>query len=1096
MNCPATKQFFRGREFSANFFLQFFCRTKKAPFICVRFTHSPSACKILCYSFMKSLFTLLLSLVIVTANAQLLSWSPAFIQESSSPIDIIMDANYGNQGLKNYTPTTDVYVHIGATTNLGNWQHVPFAWGTTNAAAQCTYLGNNKWKYTITGGLRSFFGITNASEYVTKISILFRNGAGSAVQRNSDGSDMFIPVYNSALHVRIDQPYRQPKYDPVPEPLIKNVGDQFAITANSSQAATLKLYLNGTQVGSTVTNGTTISANPTITSACGQTIIAEATVGTTTSRDTFTFFVAPSLIVAALPAGVRNGVNYEPGDTSVTLVLYAPHKTHVTVIGDFTNWAQQCNMQMKRTSDTTTYWLRITGLTPGTEYAYQYVIDDSIKVADYMAEKVLDPNNDQYIPATTYPNLKPYPTGLTQGVVSVLQPGKPAYNWQVPNFTKPDKRNLLIYELLVRDFVGASNFQTIKDTISYLKRLGINAIQMMPVNEFEGNISWGYNPDFFLAVDKYYGPENALKALVDECHRQGIAVIMDIAMNHSCGLNPMVQMYWNGVANQPAANNPWFNETARHPFNVCYDFNHESQATKNFVDRVIEHWLVDFKVDGFRWDLSKGFTQTNSGSDVSAWSAYDASRIVIWKRIYDKMQQLAPQSYCILEHFADNNEEIVLSNYGMLLWGNLNYNFNEATMGYVSTSNFQYGIFTNRGWTQPNLVTYMESHDEERLQFKNENYGNVSGPYNIKDTTTGLKRNEMAAAFWSMIPAPKMLWQFGELGYDYSINYCQNGTINNSCRTDPKPIRWDYKTKANRMALYNVYSKLLRLRNVRNFLPTFVSTDIQYNLGSGFKWMIVKSDSLKVVVMGNFDVTNQTTAVTFPSAGTWYNYLLGGTYTATGAAQSITLQPGEYYVYVNRADAANLVAALPLKLLSFKGKRTEDNISLTWSTSHEVNVKHFVVERSSNGVEFSDVATVAARNAAGAVSAYDYADRAPLAVKANTRIYYRLRMVDIDGSFSYSGIVAVNPIATANSIFIYPNPVKGSEVYVSMNEPVQSRVQIKIQDASGRMYRAYSTTVSAGNAVAVDVQALPNGVYMLKAETAKGAYVQQLVVQH
>ena len=76
----------------------------------------------------------------------------------------------------------------------------------------------------------------------------------------------------------------------------------------------------------------------------------------------------------------------------------------------------------------------------------------------------------------------------------------------------------------------------------------------------------------------------------------------------------------------------------------------------------------------------------------------------------------------------------------------------------------------------------MESHDEERMAYKNINFGNSSGAYNTKDTAVSLLRNEMCAAFLLSMPGPKMIWQFGELGYDYPINYCVNGTINNNCR--------------------------------------------------------------------------------------------------------------------------------------------------------------------------------------------------------------------------------------------------------------------------------------------------------------------------
>ena len=165
----------------------------------------------------------------------------------------------------------------------------------------------------------------------------------------------------------------------------------------------------------------------------------------------------------------------------------------------------------------------------------------------------------------TYPALKPYPTGFTTGIVSVLQTNAPAYNWAINNFSRPDKRNLVVYELLLRDFLAAHDWKTLRDTLSYLKTMGVNAIEIMPFNEFEGNESWGYNPDYFLAPDKYYGPKNTLKEFIDSCHSKGIAVLMDIALNHTTGLNPLAALYWNAATNQPAANNPWLNVTATHP---------------------------------------------------------------------------------------------------------------------------------------------------------------------------------------------------------------------------------------------------------------------------------------------------------------------------------------------------------------------------------------------------------------------------------------------------------------------------------------------------------------------------------------------------
>ena len=180
----------------------------------------------------------------------------------------------------------------------------------------------------------------------------------------------------------------------------------------------------------------------------------EAVVGAVTKTETINFFVASAPTVAALPAGVRDGINYEAGNTSVVLVLYAPGKNRVSVIGSFPggNWTEQATYQMNKTPDNNNWWIRITGLTPGTEYAFQYLVDGQLKIADPYSEKILDPLNDGSIPASTYPGLMPYPSQTT-GIVSVLQTNSPAYTWQVPNFSRPDKRGLIIYELLLRDFL-------------------------------------------------------------------------------------------------------------------------------------------------------------------------------------------------------------------------------------------------------------------------------------------------------------------------------------------------------------------------------------------------------------------------------------------------------------------------------------------------------------------------------------------------------------------------------------------------------------------------------------------------------------------
>ncbi|WP_432328415.1 alpha-amylase family glycosyl hydrolase [Mucilaginibacter sp. P25] len=594
----------------------------------------------------------------------------------------------------------------------------------------------------------------------------------------------------------------------------------------------------------------------------------------------------------ALPAGAKDGVTFINSGKSVIFNLYAPGKKSISVIGDFNGWdVNDTKAVMNNTPDGKRWWVQIDNIDPAAEYGYQFYIDKSLKVADPYTEKVLDPDNDSYISSDTYPNLKKYPAGKTTGNVSVFQASQPAYSWKNTSFTRPDKKNLVIYELLVRDFIDAHNYQTLTDTLKYLSNLGVNAIELMPFNEFEGNLSWGYNPSFYFAPDKYYGTKNALKAFIDECHSRGIAVIQDIVLNHSFGQSPMVQMYFNTTAGKPAANNPWYNVDPTHPYNVGYQFNHESADTKYFVKNVLKFWMTEYKIDGFRFDLSKGFTQVNYGTSdaaVNAWSQYDASRVAIWKDYNNYIKSIDNNNfYVILEHFAANQEEKELAGEGMMLWNNLNYNANEATMGWLTNSNFQGLFYDQHTFTQPyNLVGYFESHDEERLQFKNESYGNAVGSYNVKDKNTGLAREEMAAAFLFSVPGPKMLWQFGELGYDVSIN--QGG------RTSNKPIYWNYNTDPNRRHLYGVYAKMIKMKEKN---AVFASTNYTYDLAGPIKTIQLKDAGANVEVVGNFDVVLQTGSISFPATGTWYDNINKTSISVTSLPYSMTLQPGEYHVY-------------------------------------------------------------------------------------------------------------------------------------------------------------------------------------------------------
>ncbi len=813
--------------------------------------------------------------------------SPAFPSVTDA-VTITFDATQGNGALTGVSP---VYAHMGvitsASTSPTDWKYVVTTWGIADSKGQMNSAGPNIWKKTFQ--IQSFFNIP-PGETVLKLAMVFRNTSGSTVGRASDGSDIFYPVYPE--NVGLQTIFTTPSAGTI----LSAVGNPVPVKAEASVNANLLLFDNGQQV-STAT-GKILETN--ITATAGVHTV-EFVGSTATENDTarFTYIVPTPVAQQDPPAGTELGINYID-DQTIRLSLYAPNKQVVHVIGDFNNWAPADPYQMKRSLDGNTWWIEIGGLQAGEIYRFQYLVNGAMKIADPLSTLVLDPGNDPFIPPFTYPNLPAYPTGKTFGAVSVLQTAQTPFNWQTANYTRPKKTDLVVYELLLRDFLDRHDYLTLLDTLDYLQNLGITAIELMPVNEFDGNISWGYNPAYHKALDKYYGTAEALKQLIDACHQRGIAVILDVVFNQASGTSPLAQLYWDGANNRPAADNPWLNPVAKHDFNVFLDFNHESAATKAYVKNCIQYWMTEFRVDGFRFDLSKGFTQKNTLGNTGAWGQYDASRVAIWKDYANFMWAIDPTAYVILEHFAENTEEKELAEYGMMLWGNMHGAYQDVAKGTPAGINANLSGISHqqRGWAVPHLIGYMESHDEERIAFECRINGQASPNYDVKTPVITRRRLEMVANLLYTVPGPKMLWQFGELGYDYPINFCQNGTINTSCRVDPKPIRWDFYNDPYRRRLHDVTAALLQLR--KNY-DLFETTDFQLNIGSGqVRTIYLNGTGLNAAVVANVGTTATTASVNFQHTGTWYEYYTGAALNVANTTTSVPLVPGQYRLYLDQ----------------------------------------------------------------------------------------------------------------------------------------------------------------------------------------------------
>ena len=645
----------------------------------------------------------------------------------------------------------------------------------------------------------------------------------------------------------------------------------------------------------------------------------------------------------AMDNNLVDGVNYSNNNNNITLVLDAPGKEYVYVVGSFNNYLQDENFLMKRDPNNGKFWLEISGLSQQEIYTYQFWAYDSnplegspylIKTADPYSTLVLSPYDDDYIPDVSYPNLPEYPEGQEREV-SVLRSEKPTYNWQVTNFQKPEKEDLVIYEVLVRDFDENRNFQDLIDRIDYFKNLNINAIQLMPIMEFDGNESWGYNTSFHMALDKFYGTEEKFKELVDTFHSNGIAVILDLALNHATGRCPSVRLWMSDDNNDgwgdPNEVNPYFNTIATHSYSVYSDFNHQAEITQRFTKRVIKHWIEEYKIDGFRWDLTKGFTQNCGPNDDTCTNDYRADRVAILKEYADYSWSLDPNHYVIFEHLGGDTEESEWANYklnegkGIMMWGKMTNPYNQLSMGFSSDANIERMRPESRGFNGKRLVGYTESHDEERLMYRNLQYGNSSNSnHNIKNLNTALSRMSAIGAVSLLIPGPKMIWHFGELGMQQSLNTCQDGSVGD-CKLDTKPQpQWEenWLNIAQRRQIYDDWSKINDLK-INNDVFKANSAISPHNNNNLLQRIYIWDDNLpntslkNVVILANFDVTTQNFISDFPYTGVWYNLMDNTTFQVNNTNQQISLNPGEFKIFGNQ-DAVlskskyNLITGLQL----------------------------------------------------------------------------------------------------------------------------------------------------------------------------------------
>ncbi|SHE98331.1 Por secretion system C-terminal sorting domain-containing protein [Flavobacterium fontis] len=854
-------------------------------------------------------------------QAQVISWQGGTNPDQNQSAVILFDKS--TTPLATYTGV--IYAHTGVTLNGTPWQNVKGSWGNNTTQPALTQVSGNIYRLDLTPTLQSFYNVTTGS--ITNVNIVFRNAQG-----NAQTVDLVLNVgaFQSSLTAPVNG-----------SNTLLSAGQNFTVTAtNTNGNANYTLQANGSTINTfTGSNYSFTDVNVTQ----NKTYQLQVNQGAVTFTYTFSVVVNAGTTTASMPAGLEDGINYNSSDnTKATLVLTAPGKDFVYVAGSFNNYQPDSSFLMKRDPSTNKFWLELTNLTPGVNYNYQYWVCDQtpttnspavVKTADPYSTLVLSNFDDPFIPASSYPNIPAYPAGQ-QREVTVLRTGQTPYNWSnaTLNFVKPNKDNLVVYEVLVRDFDANRNFQDIINRIDYFKNLKINAIHFMPVMEFEGNESWGYNTSFHMALDKFYGTADKFKELIDLLHQNGIAVILDVALNHAFGRNPMVRMWMKDPDGdgwgEPAADNPYFNEFSRHSYNVGSDFNHSSQLTRYYTKRVVKHWIEEFKIDGFRWDLTKGFTQNCSGNDDTCTNAYQQDRVDVLREYVDYTWSLDPFHLAIFEHLGIDSEEQQWANYrinenpskGVMMWGELTAPYTQLIQGFSTGADITRMGHVSRGFNAKRLLGYPESHDKDRIMYSALTFGNGGGTSPvINNLNNALYRMSAIGAISLLIPGPKMIWHFAPLGMNLSIFTCTNGTVNTDydtttgdCKLDTKPQpQWvnNWLGVPERAKIYNDWSKMIDLK-LSN--PVFNGDYAISPDGNNIRQRVyVFNNSLptsqlrNVVILANMSVASQGIRPDFPYTGTWYNLMDNTPVNVTSTTATITVEAGGFRIYGNQPSLSN-----------------------------------------------------------------------------------------------------------------------------------------------------------------------------------------------
>ncbi|ACB50158.1 putative alpha-glucanotransferase [Crocosphaera subtropica ATCC 51142] len=512
--------------------------------------------------------------------------------------------------------------------------------------------------------------------------------------------------------------------------------------------------------------------------------------------------------------------------------LFAPYNKGATVKGSFSDWSE---IEMEK--DEKGYFRTKVELEDGV-YEYKFRVQSQ--------SPFLDP--DEWVEIND-PYAKEVSKECTNSLVRVKDGEKviDTYSWKNDAHSLSSNNSLVIYELFIDKF--SDNFQGVINKLDYLSELGINAIELMPVQAFPDGKKWGYTPCYYFATEPTYGSSEDLKRLIDECHGRGIRVLLDCVFNHSDPDASLTQIDYNY----------WYRKEPKDPENNWgpeFDYQHyddhlDIKPAWQFIGDVVKFWVEEYHIDGFRYDAANQIDHY----EFLDWLSEQARNASGNKPFFNTAEYIPedpnlagynqPMDSCWHESFYQQAIAHICGDHCNL--DQLKEVINCQKQGYQGAIS---------------AINYISCHDHQSVFSE-------LGDRNIFEEEAFQRAKLGAILLITSIGVP-LIWMGNEFGeYDADAE---------------SSINWDLLENDSNQTLLKTYKKLIALKTKNNALHTdnidFIHEDIDNKILVYHRW---NNEDSRVVVVLNFSGNSFSDykIPNFPNSNHWQDYLNDETYEAS-----------------------------------------------------------------------------------------------------------------------------------------------------------------------------------------------------------------------